>query len=431
MEKYKYLNKKSLTLMVIILIIVSIFTLGIMKVKEVSLQAQKKNLFSDVVPKGLGVNIHFTGNPIDIDLIKDAGFKIVRQDILWENVEKERGVYNFKSSGYDELNTALIQNDIRPYFILDYSNKLYEKNQSIVTKKGQDAFVKYVKEVTTRYKGEGVIWEIWNEPNSGFWEPKPNIKEYSSLVKRVSKTIKDNDSTGIVVAPALSKVNSESLVWLEGIFKEGTLDYIDAVSVHPYRPENPETVLSDYQKLKSLISKYKKGDVPILAGEWGYSTAEKWKNFNVTEQQQAEYLVRMFLINLLSDVPVSVWYDWKNDGDDPLNSEHNFGIREQDVNIPKQSYIAINTLTYNLSNFKLNRRINVGNQNDYILEFTNGKEKKVIVYWTSKEKHNINLTIKSKKNKIVTMYGKEVSKINGDNDLNLEISNEPTYIISE
>ncbi|ADF37974.1 family 1 glycosylhydrolase [Priestia megaterium] len=426
----KKIKKGNLIITIVIIILIcGFFFRSIISEKEIE-KHKNKISFSDTIPNGLGVNIHFTGNRIDMDLIKDAGFKIVRQDITWGRIEKERGVFDFEGQGYDELTSSLVHNGIKPYYILDYSNKLYEKNQSIVTKKGQDAFVRYVSEVTSRYKNKGIIWEIWNEPNTAFWEPKPNIKEYSSLVKRVSKTIKKNDPSGIVVAPALAGLTPESLNWLESIFKKGVLNYIDAVSVHPYRSQSPETALYDYQSLKTLINKYTKKEIPILSGEWGYSTGENWMGLQLNEQQQAEYFVRMFLINLMADVPITIWYDWKNDGNDPSNGEHNFGIRQNDINIPKQAYTAINAFTYNLSGFKFNKRIYVGSSNDYVLEFKNNQKKTIIICWTTVNKHYIELPFNYKKGKVITMYGKENGDIKEKTKVSVEVSSEPKYIIS-
>ena len=55
------------------------------------------------VPNGFGVNIHFTGDPRDLDLIAQAGFKFVRMDLSWSGIEREKGVYNFERTGYDAL----------------------------------------------------------------------------------------------------------------------------------------------------------------------------------------------------------------------------------------------------------------------------------------------------------------------------------------
>ena len=86
----------------------------------------------NVLPNGVGVNIHFTrGNAKDLDLIAAAGFKVVRMDFLWGRTERRKGEYDW--SEYDELTTELERRGIRPYYILDYSNPLYEA--TVITQK--------------------------------------------------------------------------------------------------------------------------------------------------------------------------------------------------------------------------------------------------------------------------------------------------------
>ena len=108
-----------------------------------------------------------------------------------------------------------------------------------------------------------------------------NVNEYSLLLKQTSKTIKENDPSGTVVAPALAGLSEESLEWLEEIFKKDVLDYVDAVSVHPYRSWEPESVAYEYNVLRELINKYSSKPIPIISGEWGYSTGKGmvWAKF--------------------------------------------------------------------------------------------------------------------------------------------------------
>ena len=44
-----------------------------------------------------------------------------------------------------------------------------------------------------------------------------------------------------------------------------------------------------------------------------------------TAQLQGDYLARSWLVNLSQSIPLSIWYDWKNDGTDPTDPEDNFG----------------------------------------------------------------------------------------------------------
>lgn len=384
------------------------------------------------IPTGLGVNVHFVGKQVDIDMISDAGFNMVRTDLFWSAVETKKGVYDFESYGYDALTEELIKEDIRPYYVLAYSNTLYEKHgASIVTNKGREAFNRYVDEATRRYKNKGVIWEVWNEPNLDSWEPQPNIDEYSLLLKQTSKTIKENDPSGIVVAPALAGLSEESLKWLEELFKKGALDYVDAISVHPYRAWAPESVAYEYEILRELIKKYSSKPIPIISGEWGYSTANGWYGLHLTEEQQASYLVRMFLINKLNNIPISIWYGWENDGNDPNNGEHNFGLRQENTAVPKLAYHAMNTFSYMLSDYQFTNRIATDNPDDYVLKFVNKEEKIVLVMWTVGNTHEISVPLANAKGYVFSMFGKNLPFHDSNDGSYIEISNNPIYLIVE
>ena len=169
-----------------------------------------------------------------------------------------------------------------------------------------------------------MLWEIWNEPNGNFWTPKPDAQQYTALALGHRQSDPRGGAAGDDHRPRLVRFPWE---FLETFLKSGVLEYLDAVSVHPYRNPHspPETAAGDYQKLRTLIERYapppRTDKLPILSGEWGYST---WKH-GVSLETQAAFAARQQLSNLLNGVPLSIWYDWKNDGPDPNENEHNFG----------------------------------------------------------------------------------------------------------
>jgi hypothetical protein len=360
-------------------------------------------LSAQAIPYGFGVNIHFTGIPHDLKMIADAGFKFIRMDLDWSRVERTKGEYDFMESGYDALTLGCEKLGIRVLYILDYSNKLYESDRSVRTEAGCEAFADFAAAAAKRYAGKGVLWEIWNEPNiKQFWTPQPSMDDYSKLVEAAAPRIRQADPNARVLAGATSQIPLE---WLEGCFKNGLLNWIDALSVHPYRPQPPETVIGDYARLRELIARYAPAGkkIPVISGEWGYSNIN-WDKSRLTEQQQANYLVRMFLINSYQNIPVSIWYDWKNDGTDPNEREHNFGTVKHDLN-PKAAYIAAKVLSSTLAGYSISDRFDVGNENDFAFMLKNG-DKEAVAFWTLGTKHNVNLPINPSE---VTLIG-----INGD-----------------
>ncbi len=352
------------------------------------------------IPNGLGVNIHFTGEPTDLDLIAEAGFRFIRMDFTWASVEKTKGVYEFES--YDALTEGCEKRGIRILYILDYSNRLYEPELSVRTEEGRRAFADFAEAAAKRFSGKGILWEIWNEPNiSQFWKPQPDIENYCLLVSATASRVKSADPSGLLVAPATSGIPFD---WLEECFKRGLLEWIDALTVHPYRSQPPETVIKDYEKLRTLIKRYapEGKDIPIISGEWGYSLIN-WDKARLSEEQQAQYLVRMFLVNLYQGVQVSIWYDWKDDGTDPDEREHHFGTMSHDLN-PKPAYLSAKALFSILGGYSIEERLNLKKDGDFALRLRNG-EKEAIAFWTTEEDHEVELPIVPRKGILFDMFG--------------------------
>lgn len=316
-----------------------------------------------------------------------------------------------------------------PYIVLVYSNKLYgEDGATFKTEAGKRGYVKYVEAVTKRYAGKGIIWEIYNEPN-GFWGNSYH-KEYAELDIDAAKTIRKNDPTGYIVAPAVAGLAPGSFEYLENVFKVGLLEYIDAVSVHPYRSWEPETAWYEYDVLRKLIKKYTDKELRIVNGEWGYSTTQGWWDLYLTEKQQAAYAVRMFLTDRMNDVDISIWYNWKDNSDDRNNSEHNFGLLKANAT-PKDSYYAMDTFHEITAGYEFKSRLDVKNDDDYLVKFTNKDNKTVYVAWTVGSTHKAKLPLTDVKGQIKDMFGKKQSDYNGAVNTSITLSETPVYIIVE
>jgi hypothetical protein len=380
------------------------------------------------VPNGFGVNIHFRGEPRDLDLITDAGFKFIRMDLTWETVERRKGIYEFEKSGYDALTEGCSKRGICILYILDYSNRLYESDRSVRTEQGRRAFAAFAEAAAARYSGKGILWEIWNEPNIKlFWRPQPSVDDYCELVKATATVLKKADKTGLVVAPATSTIPFR---WLEECFKKGLLKWIDALTVHPYRPQQPETVIKDYSRLRELIKRYapQGKEPPVISGEWGYSLIN-WDSSRLTEQQQARYFVRMFLVNLYQSVSVSIWYDWKDDGTNPNEREHHFGTITHDLK-PKAAYIAAKTLSSTLAGFSFDQRLDLGVDEDYAFKMIKDKAEAIVV-WTTGQEHKVTLPKATGEVRVIHFLGKEnkTSSTGEDSELELTISQNPQYLL--
>lgn len=369
-----------------------------------------------VVPDNLGVNIHFTGAPQqDLDGLARLGVRWIRMDFFWAGIEKTKGVYDF--AAYDTLTKALAARHIRPLYILDYENSLYEQG-SPSTPEARAAFARFAAAAANHFAKAGVVWEIWNEPNIGFWKPTPNPNDYAAMAVETAQAIKEAEPSTVVIAPASSTMD---FGFMETCFKAGLLKYIDAVSFHPYRGSAPETAAADYDQVRALIARYAPAgkEVELVSSEWGYTTAD------VSEEQQAQYLSREWLSNLEQDIKISIWYDWHDDGTDPKNGEHNFGTVNNDYS-PKPAFVAAQTLIHTLSGYRFIKRVVTASDADYLLIFAKGHSYKLAA-WTTGDPHTIPIPFAGTAG-ITSMLGVKSTLPSNAGTLSLPISQSPVYV---
>lgn len=389
------------------------------------------------VEQTLGVNIHFTdAQPSEVKMIADAGFRWVRMDFKWEITEREHGRYDF--SAYDRLLKSLDEFQIRALFILDYGNPLYTEGKAVRTPEARAAFARWAAAAAKHFAGRGVLWEVFNEPNTKiFWPPKPNANEYAALAQEVGRAFKAAAPNEKLIGPATSGIDSP---FLDSCFKAGLLSYWSAVSVHPYRQTDPETAAAEYAKLREMISTsgFKafdstRGEVPLISGEWGYSSA--WRG--VDEAKQAAMLARTMLTNVANKIQLSIWYDWRDDGTDEGEPEHHFGLVRHQYRAgrsgaydPKPAYLAARTLSEQLKGYRFIERLACGSDDDYVLRFGNGSDQRMAAWTTSATPHRITIPDLSGNFRVVDLSGQTRKQQGADRGgFTTELSTSPIYIV--
>ncbi len=387
-----------------------------------------------VIPQGLGVNIHFTDpQPGEVKMIAAAGFHWVRMDFKWDATERERGRYDFAE--YDRLMSALDESKMKALFILDYGNPLYDNGAPPRTAETRQAFARWAVAAAKHFSNRGVIWEVYNEPNhDAFWPPRPNANEYIQLAQAVGGAFRSEVPGEKLIGPAVSEMD---FPFLEACLKAGLLDYWSAVSVHPYLRADPESVAAEYCRLRKIIQQYSSARgggavVPIISGEWGYSAA--WRG--LSEEKQGALFAREMLTNVANEIPMSIWYDWRDDGLDPKDPEHHFGLvrstyqagRDQ-VYEPKPAYLAAKTLSEFFNGYVFQQRIAVGGADDYVLVFAKGEDRRIAAWTTSSSAHRILIRIGEGDFRVIRHTGESASSASaGPQGVSIEVSNAPVYL---
>jgi polysaccharide biosynthesis protein PslG len=383
------------------------------------------------IPDGFGVNIHFTDpQPGEMKMLAESGVRWVRMDFKWDLTETAKGTYDF--APYDRLMSALAPFGIRALFILDYGNPLYDDGAPPRTEATRQAFARWAVAAAKQYAGRGVIWETYNEPNNKmFWRPRPDVNEYAALALAVARAFRVAVPNETLVGPAIGEMD---FPFLEGCFKAGLLEYWPAVSVHPYLRSNPELVSGEYYHLREMIKTYapKGKHVEIYSGEWGYSSA--WPRQN--EEKQGQFLARQWLTNVANDIPLSIWYDWRDDGPDPNEPEHHFGMvanayheGREPVYDPKPAYLAAKTLTAFFNGYRFEKRLAIAGAEDYLLVFRKGSDLRFAAWTTASEARNMLLPLNAGRYTTTQHTGQNASVVSADQEgLRITLTSAPVYI---
>lgn len=204
--------------------------------------------------------------------MKEAGITTLREEFSYTRVHNAKGEFDF--TRFDELLSKLDASGIGVVGILSaYNNDL--------SKGGHGRFVpmyahpeewrKYVREVVRRYHDRVEAWVVWNEPDGGFWAPRPNAAEYVPLLKIAYEEIKAANPKALVVTGGLESWNTE---YLSDMYIAGARGYFDVVGVHRYGPgpdANPY-VQRTMREFRDVMARNDQAEVPVWILEAGGST---------------------------------------------------------------------------------------------------------------------------------------------------------------
>lgn len=206
--------------------------------------------------------------------ISELGINFMRFDFAWSVIESNKGTYNFI---YDENVSKLIKNNISVLAILDYGNKFYVTNNTLIVggkvgsyvpvyndeefEKFKTAYGNYVYNTVLHYKGKIKYYEIWNEPYwAGFGFNYTNdgnisVLRYTQILKEGYTRAKQADPNVVILngGMGLFAVGKYDLInnYINDMYLYGAKDYFDIMNVH-----YPNFKQGQIDRLISVMNKY-------------------------------------------------------------------------------------------------------------------------------------------------------------------------------
>jgi hypothetical protein len=225
------------------------------------------SLHAQISPFGVCAHLggdEFSDHEQELRLMQDAGIRWTRADFSWSYFEPANDEWRFER--YDTIVAAS-----KVYGVTLLPILCYNVDWAFPAHDHLDDWCDYVRIVVGRYKGDLKHWEVWNEPNVGFWKPEPNAEQYARLLIATYKAIKETDPEAQVVYGGTAGV---PLDYIRKTFDAGAFDAFDVLAVHPYRyPTAPEEsgIAEDLHKTWALLEEFG-GGKRMWITEFGWPT---------------------------------------------------------------------------------------------------------------------------------------------------------------
>jgi hypothetical protein len=333
-------------------------------------------------------------------LMQEAGIKWGRQDFTWRQIEKEPGSYDWKA--YDDLAEACRAHGLILFGNLAYAPSFHDP----LTPEGIKAYCAFAQAVVKRYQGKIDYWQIWNEPNGGFWKGTP--QQYAALLAAAGSAIHAASPEAKVLGLNMAFCDVR---WAETILKAVPYDCFDIACFHPYRPPSAPEERFDWWELDQYVKSWHGRDLdanyPLIHMSFLEQTQELvkvlaqfgkpkplwiteicWNShihpYGTSELRQADLLVRFHMLALASgQVEKVFWWTLKDAGGRQFDQADMVGLVRADLT-PKYAYYAFAWMTRMLEGKRL-LRSDCSGPDVYAVSFgEDGSEEDTMVVWSTK-----------------------------------------------
>jgi aryl-phospho-beta-D-glucosidase BglC (GH1 family) len=289
------------------------------------------NVLAQTGSPDYGASVFLLGNPTttarDIALAKQAGLNWVKIAVPWRSIEPScKNCIDWED--LDRVVLAISQAGLKILARVDHQP---DWSRAVKAENGppDDAFdyADFVSVMAKRYrdgspKGTIQAIQVWNEPNlarewGGATIDREQASQYMYLLKRTHQMVKAEDPTKLIISAGLSPTGTNDGTaqpddtYLGWLYEDGLAQYTDAIGVHGagYGSAPEVAVNSDtrfphasfyfrrVEELRNIMVLNGDSAKQVWLLEFGWTTDQmnpQYSWYAVTQEQQADYIVRAF-----------------------------------------------------------------------------------------------------------------------------------------
>jgi hypothetical protein len=334
-----------------------------------------------------------------LQAMQDLGIKWGRQDFTWRSIERAPGRYQWQA--YDALVDKLRAHGIQVLGCLAYAPSFHNP----ATIAGADAYAKFAEAAARRYAGRVDHWQIWNEPNGGFWKGSP--EDYARLLAAAGPAIRSANRQARVVALNMAFCD---VLWAGRVLRQVPAGAYDIVAFHPYRPPNAPEDKFDWWTLDQYVKSWHAGDLPTnyalvnmtfleqtgelvrLLRQLGapkplWVTEICWNShihpYGTSELRQADLAVRFHVLALASrEIEKVFWWTLRDQGVRQFDQADMVGLARFDLS-PKYAFAAYAWMTRQLEGKRWVRNDAFGPEVFAVAFNDEARKEDVLVAWAN------------------------------------------------
>ncbi|MFZ0546342.1 MAG: O-antigen ligase family protein [Candidatus Promineifilaceae bacterium] len=284
------MNKRRLTVLLLLLALISLLTIGALRARQQYLQRGIPQSLPQPTAHSdfrLGLNVYLQQADEQalaqtLDEIAGLGIQVVKQSIYFEEP------FDWEAS--DRLISAVRSHNLELVPLLDGN-----PGENFAAPTDPAVFAAWAGEFAKRYRDSITYYIIWDEPNiTTHWGNQPvNAAEYAALLTPTSDAIRTADSDAVIVAAPLAPTietgpdNLADPAYLRELYEAGAADSFDIVAAKPYgfdsgpddRTVNINTLnFSRVILLREVMEAYGDSEKAVWAGNWGWnSLPDDWQ----------------------------------------------------------------------------------------------------------------------------------------------------------
>jgi hypothetical protein len=284
--------------------------------------------YTDQPPFGVNTFLEQEVEPAKVarslDMIRQAGFRFVRQEFPWEGIEiSGKGDFwdhkwNVSAwAKYDRIVDMASERSLELIVRLDnppaWSRADGDDRGTRAPPDRVEDYCDFVEAVVRRYRGKVRYYQIWNEPNIyPEWGEQPvDAAAYTRLLQEAYRRAKAADPGCVILSAALAQTVEQGprdlsdLVYLQQMYDAGAKGYFDILAVMAYgiwtgptdhRLGADRTNFSRPELIREIMVRNGDAGKPIWASEIGWNAIPKGHPDKpifgrVTREQQARYAV--------------------------------------------------------------------------------------------------------------------------------------------